>query len=77
MVGMPGAIEGIPDMGIPEAGMPDIDIGRSTIIIDIADSFRFGRAAGQTAQRLSARSLPRPATRTRSSGSSSRKRDVC
>jgi hypothetical protein len=49
MVGMPGAIEGIPDMGIPGAGMPDIDIGRSTIIIDIADSFRFGRAAGQTA----------------------------
>ena len=40
MLGIPDAIEGIPDMGIDELDMPAIDMGRSTIIIDIAYSFR-------------------------------------
>jgi hypothetical protein len=49
MLGM-GAMPGIPDTGIDEPAIPAIDMGRSTIIIDIAYSFRL-RAAGETANR--------------------------
>jgi hypothetical protein len=40
MLPIPGAIAGIPDMGIDALDIPAIDIGRSTIIMDIAYSFR-------------------------------------
>ena len=53
---MPGAIEGIPDIGIEGLAIPAIDIGRSTIIMDIAYSFQ-SRGASQTARRKSASQL--------------------
>jgi hypothetical protein len=47
-----GAMLGIPGMGIDEPAIPAIDMGRSTIIMDIAYSFRL-RAAGQAATKRS------------------------
>ncbi|HVU87869.1 MAG TPA: hypothetical protein VHD36_11150 [Pirellulales bacterium] len=62
--GIPGAIEGMP--GIDELAMPDIERGRSTIIMDISDSFHL--KSGRPNCRAGACSLRRPATRPRSSG---------
>jgi len=41
MLPIPVAAAGIPDIGIDELDIPVIDRGRSTIIMDIAYSFRF------------------------------------
>jgi hypothetical protein len=49
-IAMPGAMAGIPDIGNEPLVIPGIDMGRSTIIMDIADSFQ-NRGASQTARR--------------------------